>query len=162
MNPFKINDKVKTVDNKRQNGTVKYIACNAATNSGGKSCDKKQCLHFVKDFVWVEWSDGKLYSYIHTELGFESVVVPTEIMKVEESNGIPSSKDLCIPPLKEKEDKFFDYRLYNGFSQVRYTREGKPVIVDVLDDGIVPTIIKDDELDFDVYIGKKQGSIRKK
>lgn len=78
MNTFKISDRVKTVVGfgtpiLRLNGEVKYIACQLATVSGGKTCNKNNCNHSIKDYVWVRWPTGTtIMSYHYYELDYEA------------------------------------------------------------------------------------------
>jgi hypothetical protein len=153
MNPFKVDDVVRTTNGDKSGGIVKYIACNMATVAGGKSCDKKTCNHYVKDFVWVKWTDGKVFSYEHQELAIDKIV-PTETKIITET---PTNKaqELAIPDIMESK---IDFDLYNGITEVRYTRDGrgytisKPIVV--------PDPIAEQELDFDAYNSK--GLVRKK
>jgi len=69
-NPFRIGDAVsKRLGTTKLDGVVKYTTCYGATHSGGKTCSHRNCPHSnIKDYVWVEWLDGTLYSYKHNEL----------------------------------------------------------------------------------------------
>lgn len=59
-------------------GTIKFIACKLATPSAAKitnktgeavrACDRNNCVHPAKDYIWVQWSNGKLYSYHFSQL----------------------------------------------------------------------------------------------
>jgi|SRR5271165_2771030 len=159
MNPFKVNDLVKNNSGSRNAGKVIYIACKNATIAGGKTCDKKTCNCFVKDYVWVEWTDSKVFSYEHTELAFdgqqsqEIVAKEIKVIGENESKNIPTIPNLTLEKL--------DFDLYNGITQVRYTRDGIGYIVNVgaNQETIVPAI-EEKELDFDAYNNK--GVVRKK
>ena len=48
-------------------GTIKFIACKLATSSI-KQCNKADCKHNSKDYIWVQWASGKNYSYHFTQL----------------------------------------------------------------------------------------------
>jgi hypothetical protein len=153
MNPFKTSDLVKTTSGSRVAGKVKYIACKGATTAGGKTCDKKACNCFIKDYVWVEWTDSKVFSYEHTELAFDVINGGSPIV----SNVLEEKKpDTTIPDLTTEK---FNYDLYNGITEVRYTRDGKGYLVNVVQE-IPKPAIEEKELDFDVYNGK--GIVRKK
>lgn len=67
---YQVGDIVKTLNesNDRLEGVVKHITCFAATGSGGKRCDRNECNHGNKNFIWVKWPNGKLCSYSIGEL----------------------------------------------------------------------------------------------
>jgi hypothetical protein len=107
MNPYKVSDRVKTSGKNlvglatpivRLNGKVRYIACQLATTSGGKTCDKDTCQHTIKDYVWVLWP-GKTatMSYHYSELDYEPGYSP-QINSV-----LPTSKDMKTVPTTSKE-----------------------------------------------------------
>lgn len=95
---FKIGDKVKTVVGPnvpalRTNGTVKHLACYLATSSGGKTCDKKTCTHALRDYAWVMWPSGQIFSYAQVELAddMSGTVMPTPgtLRAVQKAQNIP-------------------------------------------------------------------------
>jgi len=51
----------------REKGTIRYIACHDALPSVRK-CDKTECEHSVRSYIWVLWSDQKVVSYHYTKL----------------------------------------------------------------------------------------------
>jgi hypothetical protein len=69
INKFNINDVVELLpfDQTRTKGKVLYITCRLALPSI-KECDKKDCKHNNKNYVWVVWKDGKIFSYRFTKL----------------------------------------------------------------------------------------------
>lgn len=76
-NQFKRNDSVKQLKNVngpcKTGGIVRYIACAAATSSGGRTCKKSTCAHYsAQDYVWVEWQDGTTFSYHYSELAYDN------------------------------------------------------------------------------------------
>lgn len=147
MNPFNQSDIVRTVNGNRTGGVVKYIACKAATLAGGRTCDKKTCNHYVKDFVWVKWTDNSICSYEHSELAFEKAIAPDPIKIIEKES---TDKIDTIPSLPKPEDRI-DFNLYNGITAIRYTRDGKEVIVDVSGQGLAIPPIEEKDLDFEAY-----------
>ena len=153
MNPFNTNDIVKTTSGNKVGGKVKYIACKGATIAGGKTCSKKSCNCFIKDYVWVEWMDGKVYSYEHTELAFndKEQVVAKQIITIEDKKVIPA-----IPDLTEK----FDFDMYNGITEIRYTRDGKGYLVNKGLQETSKTLVEEKDLDFDAY--NRKGLVRKR
>jgi hypothetical protein len=67
-NPFHIGQTV-ALDgiNGRTKGRVQYIACRLALPPI-KECDKRNCNHNVKNYVWVSWTDGSVFSYRFSKL----------------------------------------------------------------------------------------------
>lgn len=164
-NPFKENDEVKTNKGDRQGGIVVHTACWGATISGGKTCDKKTCLHFVKDFVWVKWADGKVCSYNHGELAFDKIVAADPVKDIALTDKEKAKFKEATKVIEEETAKTaFNWLEYNGIVQTRYTRDGRPYLVDVAGGGALPDVpaIQENELDWDAYNGKKRGSQRKK
>ena|SRR5271165_385890 len=158
MNPFKTNDVVRTTSGSKIGGKVRYVACKGATAAGNKTCNKKTCNCYIKDYVWVEWADGKTFSYEHTELAIveeqSKEVVGEEIVAVEQSKtSVPAIPDLTI--------KKFDFDMYNGITEVRYTRDGRGYLVNkMLQQDVSKTLVEEKDLDFEAYNGK--GVVRKK
>ena len=154
-NPFKVGDIVKTVNGDKVNGTIKYVACYAATGSGGKACNKKTCNHYVKNFVWVEWADKKLCSYDHVELVFDGKIEPETINNIGLTEQEKSKFKETAKVLEEETKKStqFNWLEYNGIVQTRYTRDGRPYLVDVAGGGSNPDIqpIDSSELDYNEY-----------
>lgn len=166
MNTFKIGDPVRTKNNTRTNGVVKYVACVEATMKGGRKCDKKTCTHKIQDYCWVKWHDGVVCSYEYTELEFEKAVTaaPVQVIGTDEAKPTIDGEALALVDsraAKEQEQAFFDF--YNGYKQVRYGRDGREYVVDMTGGSKANTTeIQNDEIDWDVYTGKKPGSVRKK
>jgi hypothetical protein len=189
-NTFKIGDKVRTKPCAappsmggtvtRLNGRVKYIACGLATPKGGKTCDKKTCTHMVKDFVWVTWpivrAGTTTFSYHYNDLEYDAaqpVIPPVAAVTTvadaqEKTTSDPAKeaylekakaaiKDVIKPKLAPMQQDFWS--LYNGFDQIKYDRNGKAFIREM--EARTGPVIKDDEIDFDVYSGRKKGSVRK-
>jgi hypothetical protein len=163
MNPFEISDKVRTKDNARTGGVVKYIACFGATAAGGRKCDKRICVHMIRDYCWVKWGDGTVFSYEHNELGFEQPVIGAPVQVVEnDQKAVIDGEALALIEKQIAKKETLNYSIYNGFTQVRYGRDGQPYLVDV--SGTIQAEapeIKEEELDYDVYNGKKLGNVRK-
>lgn len=182
-NAFKVGDKVKTrpsVGIIRLNGTVKYVACGLATKSGGQKCDKKTCTHLTKSYIWVEWpsSIGKLVSYNYTDLDYDAsqppapppVLPDAKTMEANAASTGDSDKDAYLSKTKDAINKIVGtskqqqtqnefFRQYNGFTTVRYDRQGRPFVHDTPQLSTTPLTIE--EVDWDVYTGKKKGSIKK-
>lgn len=155
MNSFKVNDIVKTTSGSRVAGKVRYIACYGATTAGGKTCNKKTCSCVGRDYVWVEWTDNKIYSYEYTELAYDLLeqIVAKEIAIVEKKSSVPTIPDLTI----EK----FDFDMYNGITEVRYTRDGRGYLVSKGgSQEVSKTLVEEKDLDFDTYNNK--GLVKKK
>jgi hypothetical protein len=155
MNPFKTDDIVKTVSGNKVGGKVKYVACKGATVSGGKTCDKKTCGCVGRDYVWVEWIDGKVYSYEYTELEYDKQTQTTT--SIEKTDEVKTNPNIVIPDLPND----FNFDMYNGITQVRYTRDGRTYVVNV--GGNIQTndapAIEEKDLDFDAY--NRKGVVRK-
>jgi hypothetical protein len=110
MNTFHILDRVKTSGKNtvgvpgatvRLNGKVKYIACQLATKAGGKTCDKDNCNHPIKDYVWVLWPmTTKTMSYHYSELDFEPGYGP---IAGNARTVLPAAKDMKVAPLTIKD-----------------------------------------------------------
>lgn len=96
MNPFKVGDLVsKRNGTDRIDGVVKWVTCFGATASGSNVCSHKKCRHSPKDYVWVEWKDGKLYSYQSNEL----MSSDDKMIQMEQEKALSKKKDV-----EEKEE----------------------------------------------------------
>jgi hypothetical protein len=177
MAKFKIGDKVKTkpavIQVSRLNGTVKYVACGLATSSGGKKCDKKTCTHPNQDYVWVEWPEapGKIMSYHHSDLDYDASQPPAPapvLPDAKETSTGDAAKDAYLKEAKDAINKVVAkkqtqndfFREYNGFTTIRYDRYGRPYShEDTPQLSLTPLTIE--QIDWDVYTGKKKGSLKK-
>ena len=155
MNPFKPGDLVCTIDKKRINGKVKYLACGGATQAGGRICDRKSCPHNDKDFVWVAWEDKTVCSYLWDELDFWTGGISD--LATEAPPPVPNQEKIELPePSKENKEW---RRSYDGFTRVVKDRSGKKYTVGEPEPEKDP--IPDDQIDWEVYAGYKAGSVRK-
>jgi hypothetical protein len=162
VNPFKPSDQVRIKDNRKTGGVVKYVACFAATTVGGKMCDKKTCVHKIRDYVWVRWGDNSVYSYDHNELGFEHPVVGAPIVAANPEGAIDNEALALIEKQIARQENKLDYSLYNGLTQIRHGRDGTKYLVDMTGSSFAEAPeIKENELDYDVYNGKTPGNVRK-
>jgi hypothetical protein len=156
MNTFKIGNFVRTLDNKKNRGMVKYIACSGATQAGGRVCDKKACLHPDKEFVWVSWPDRSICSYKYDEL---------EMMPLDQkASEIDNMQNAIVSLYKDKSIKAnepsFDFARYNGFVRDVKDRNGRKYTVEEFEPTIDP--IPDNEINWDAYHGLVSGPVRKK
>jgi hypothetical protein len=147
---------VDKTDGSRKGGIVLHVACFLATASGNKLCDKKTCNHSPKEFIWVKWDSGT-FSHHQSELVLSSD---------QNQNKIQSEKKEEQEKLKEAvktiENKIFDWRLYNGFSKVKFDKKGNAYIKEIIDSNEnSPKELKNEEIDWDAYMGFKNGSYRK-
>jgi hypothetical protein len=161
-NPFNIKDRVKTTNGARSNGRVYLIACALATAAGGKTCDPKTCTDATKDYVWVMWSGmQKAYSYHYTEL--ERDVSPTETVDIKDDyieKAKQAIKDMVKPkPVEPELGKDF-WTAYNGFSKVKYDRNGRPFVKEIKQDESPP--LKTEEVDFEKYVGRVRSKTYRK
>lgn len=158
MNTYKIGDAVKTVSGSRTGGIVKYIACHYATQAGGRVCDKKVCSHNIKNHCWVKWADSTVCSYEYTELALDHSSTQVNDVKPEAK---PDS--VYVNEAKLTIDKVIatergmtreEGQLYDGFAQIRTTRNGQHILHYINGS---PELHKDkkpiegDELDYDAY-----------
>jgi hypothetical protein len=172
-NTFVVGDKVRTtigskVSMQRLNGKVKYIACQLATQAGGRACDRKTCTHAIKDYIWVIWPmQTTTVSYHHSELEYEAGY------KARAPTTLPAAKDMPKPAITEKDkdmDAFkkkvstimepskagaFDWDKYHGYVGSKFRRGH------LIDDDTERKPLQNDEIDWDVYRGTKRGSLRK-
>jgi hypothetical protein len=166
MNDFKVGDRVKTILGNRTGGTVKYIACHQATQSGGKTCDKKTCQHPIQNYIWVVWNDKSLCSYEYIELAVDH--------SAETKATSPSTDKASIEEAKTAINKIIsnditrgmseqDAQIYDGFAQIRRGRNGEAFIHYPLG---APSPhqdkqpVSEQELDWDAYT--TQGSVIRK
>jgi hypothetical protein len=140
MNPYKISDRVKTLVGRatpilRLNGKIRYIACQLATTSGGKTCDKDNCQHPIKDYVWVLWpGKTKTLSYHYSELDYEPGYAPQAnpvLPDAKDMKTVPTSeKDVAMSKIKDKVSdvlKMPDRSYYFGNAKQRTYVEKKPL-----------------------------------
>lgn len=69
-NTFEVGQIVELINNFSETyrkGIIKYIACRDALPSV-RTCDRKVCVHKTKEFVWVDWPNGKSISYSYLKL----------------------------------------------------------------------------------------------
>ena len=157
MNPFAIGSIVKTIDGSKTDGEVKFIACHSATSGGGKTCRRATCNHLAKDYCFVSWASGGMASYHHSELAFVNPPAASD-------NGSPSSSIVKADKLEVRDNRAkeeekapiretIDFRIYNGFVQVREGRDGKTYLVDVANhaSNADTPAIKEEELDYEAY-----------
>ena len=69
INPFIVGQTVALdpYNQSKTGGKVLYIACKLALPSVQK-CDKKDCKHAYRNYVWVSWNDGRVFSYRFSKL----------------------------------------------------------------------------------------------
>jgi hypothetical protein len=183
-NTFVRGDVVKTTNNTRTDGVVFVVACSLATKAGGKTCDPKTCAHPVKDYVWVLWPGSRnlltgattTYSHHYTELEYDGS--KTSLVGAAKAS-TPSDTPVPDVPAKEDTKKKDDYlenakqvikskitaesqaefwKNYNGFTRLKYDRSGRPFVVEAAP---IKPPIPGDEVDWDVYHGRKKGPLRK-
>lgn len=146
----------------KNKGVVKYVACYLATTAGGKTCDKKTCQHTIKDYVWVEWPDGKLCSYHHQELerdGVAPVAMPDaaafKAKAAEVSDKIKKAEQAGILGADNGKKGDIDWNAYNSRLPGETTTKVQRSVYEP------DHIEKEDEIDWDVYTGFKRGPLRK-
>jgi hypothetical protein len=144
MNPYKIFDRVKTSGKNavgkpgattRFNGRVKYIACQLATTSGGKTCDKDNCLHQIQDYVFVIWPTmTKTMSYHYSELDYEPGYAPIPNPVLPDAKDLKTApttaKDIAMDKIKDNVSnvlKLPDRSYYFGNAKHRTYVEKKPL-----------------------------------
>jgi hypothetical protein len=69
-NSFKLGQIVERTDTNleaHKKGVIKYIACRLALPSI-KECEKANCEHDKKDYIWVSWPSTKMFAYHYTKL----------------------------------------------------------------------------------------------
>lgn len=178
-NSFKVGDTVKTVPGValRFNGKVLYLACRAATVSGGKACDRKTCTHAVKDYVWVLWPGLKSsYSYVYTDLTLDAAAPgpsgPTCATGPTGPQAGPSETEAPKKAYMDSAKKAIEklttkaapelndwWNTYNGFSKVKHDRYGRSFIQHTPENP--PPQLTTKEIDWDVYNGFKKGALKK-
>lgn len=152
---FKINDIVSSVNSLRVNGVVKYIACKNATGSI-KTCDKKKCNCAVKDNIWVEWPDGKVFSYYFNELKAVELKITSKEDTPVPSEAVIKTGVENIKSVISKKDQDVFWKIYNGFSGVKKDKYGRAF---AFDDAPSQTVIGEKELTtefWDIYNGIKK------
>ena len=153
MNPFAVGSIVKTLDGSKTGGEIKFIACHSATSGGGKTCPRAACNHLAKDYCFVSWPGGGMASYHHNELAF--------VNPPAASNGDRTSGSIIKTDNVESRDRdggtlhqdAIDFRLYNGFLQIREGRDGNKYLVEVSNQpssGDTP-VIEENEIDYEAY-----------
>lgn len=163
---FKIKDKVKTAAGTRNGGVVAYIACIQATQAGGKTCDRKTCQHpdDQRTIVWVLWQGTKTtMSYHHAELAFDKETIKEDTTLPEPGDSVYTSApniDSMKKVITDEEKKRAEaFRIYAGFDKVKFDKNGKPYLKEIIVEDKVP--IKNEDINWQVYNGFERGSVKK-
>ena len=114
MSTFSIGEIVRSRGSKREDrleGVVKFKTCSAATATGGKTCDRNNCIHDPKDRVWVKWPNGQLCSYqmfeLETDIEGEEEVLKTmtELLESDDSEDVGNATDVVKAILKSRKNR---------------------------------------------------------
>lgn len=124
--PFNIKDIVDTaagLATQRQGGSIRYRACLAATQGGGKTCDKKACPHPITHY-WVLWPGfGTTMSYPEADLVLVKSATSTLTEAKQAEDIAPEDKKVLTDKFAEIEKKDprpaepKDWDAYHGFDK---------------------------------------------